>query len=81
VSLPKRGTDYPGSYADLLAWFPDDPACLDYLDWLRWRNGFTCPHCSDTRSGGFPTDGALAVAAPAGFRRPPARSSIGHGRL
>lgn len=29
------------------AWFPDDNACLDYLDWLRWPDGFCCPHCSD----------------------------------
>lgn len=24
---------------------PDDDACLDYLDWLRWPDGFECPHC------------------------------------
>jgi transposase-like protein len=54
VSLPKRGTDYPGSYADLLAWFSDDAACLDYLDWLRWQRGFVCPHCGDTRSWRLP---------------------------
>jgi len=29
----------------LRAWFPDDAACLDYLDWLRWPDGFVCPHC------------------------------------
>ena len=37
--------DYPGSFGDLLAWFPDDKACLDYLEWLRWPDGFTCPRC------------------------------------
>src|SRR5712691_10070252 len=37
---------YPGSLADLRGWFPDDAACLDYLDWLRWPDGFVCPHCS-----------------------------------
>lgn len=47
---PQVGVDYPGSFADLSAWFPDDDACLDYLDWLRWRDGFVCPHCGDTRS-------------------------------
>ena len=39
------GEDYPPSYGDLLAWFPDDEACLDYLDWLRWPNGFVCLLC------------------------------------
>lgn len=48
--MPQRGHDYPGSHADVLAWFPDDAACLDYLDWLRWRNGFSCPNCGATVS-------------------------------
>lgn len=46
---PFAGTDYPGSYADLLAWFPDDAECLDYLDWLRWHSGFRCPVCECDR--------------------------------
>jgi hypothetical protein len=50
VATPVRGQDYPGSYAELRAWFPDDRACLDYLDWLRWGTGFACPHCGNTRS-------------------------------
>lgn len=38
--------DYPGRYADFLAWFGEDAACLDYLDWLRWPEGqFVCPFC------------------------------------
>lgn len=40
------GVDYPGLYGDFLAWFGDDEACLDYLDWLRWPDwNFTCPFC------------------------------------
>jgi hypothetical protein len=42
---PRAGIDYPRSFADLLTWFPDDGACLDYLDWLRWPEGFCCPRC------------------------------------
>lgn len=41
----QAGRDYPRSYAELRAWFPDDAACLDYLEWLRWPNGFVCPKC------------------------------------
>jgi len=22
-----------------------DAKCLDYLDWLRWPDGFVCPGC------------------------------------
>ena len=52
--MPLRDLDYPGSYAELRAWFSDDRACLDYLDWLRWGRGFTCPHCGDLRSWPLP---------------------------
>jgi len=44
------GRDYPRSYAELRAWFPDDDACLDFLEWLRWPSGFVCPRCE--RQGG-----------------------------
>ena len=44
--MPQDGVDYPGHYGDFLAWFSDDEACMDYLDWLRWPGGnFTCPFC------------------------------------
>ncbi len=39
------GRDYPKSCADLRAWFDEDWKCLDYLDWLRWPEGFVCPWC------------------------------------
>ena len=43
------GRAYPRSYAQLRAWFDEDWKCLDYLDWLRWPDGFVCPHCSSVR--------------------------------
>jgi Transposase zinc-ribbon domain len=39
------GVDYPRSTGEFLAWFGIDAACLDYLDWLRWPEGFVCPRC------------------------------------
>jgi hypothetical protein len=51
-SRPQAGKDYPRGYADFLGWFPDDAACLDYLDWLRWPSGFSCPECSGGTRGG-----------------------------
>jgi len=42
---PRGGVDYPTTFQDLLAWFPDDAACLDYLAGLRWPGGFVCPRC------------------------------------
>ena len=42
---PVRGVDYPATYQQLLAWFPDNQACLNYLARLRWPDGFVCPAC------------------------------------
>lgn len=41
------GSDYPRSFAQMRAWFDEDWKCLDYLDWLRWPDGFVCPWCGD----------------------------------
>lgn len=49
---PRGGSDYPRNWDELLVWFPDDTECLDYLEWLRWPDGFVCPHCG---SGGWKT--------------------------
>jgi transposase-like protein len=27
------------------AWFRSDADCLDFLEWLRWPDGFACPGC------------------------------------
>jgi transposase-like protein len=43
------GTDYPRDWDEFALWFPDDDACRDYLDWLRWRDGFVCPKCGAGR--------------------------------
>jgi hypothetical protein len=50
ASILRAGRDYPRNDAELCAWFPDDDAGLDDLEWLRWPDGFVCPHCKTTRS-------------------------------
>lgn len=42
---PIPGEDYPRTYAEVLEWFPDDLACLEYLAHLRWPDGFVCLVC------------------------------------
>ena len=32
------------------AWFRTDADCLDYLDWLRWPDGFVCPACAHRKA-------------------------------
>jgi transposase-like protein len=42
---PAAGIHYPNSTGELLSWFARDTDCLDYLEWLRWPDGFVCPAC------------------------------------
>jgi len=39
------GRHYPRSTGEFQSWFATDADCLDYLDWLRWPDGFVCPRC------------------------------------
>jgi len=50
---PVGGVDYPRTFQELLEWFPDNAACLAYLERLRWPEGFTCPACG--QPGGWRT--------------------------
>lgn len=43
-SLPK----FPANVLDFQRMFPDESACLRYLERLRWPDGFTCAKCSAT---------------------------------
>jgi len=42
---PRAGVHYPRSAGEFRSWFATDADCLDYLDWLRWPEGFVCPRC------------------------------------
>ena len=46
---PVAGRDYPADWAQFQAWFPDEAACLRYLERLSWPHGFLCPACGDDR--------------------------------
>ena len=51
VEAPRGGIDYPRSTGEFEAWFRTDADCLDYLEWLRWPQGWVCPRCR--RDGGW----------------------------
>lgn len=42
----RSGVHYPRSWEEFVTWFDGDGECRDYLDWLRWRDGFQCPDCA-----------------------------------
>lgn len=44
--MPVSGRDYPRTWDQFLDWFPDDDACTEYLEELRWPEGMVCPRCA-----------------------------------
>jgi Transposase zinc-ribbon domain/ISXO2-like transposase domain len=42
---PEAGRDYPADWPQFLAFFPDEAACVRYLEALSWPHGFVCPRC------------------------------------
>lgn len=73
---PEPGVDYPSTYQSLLAWFPDDAACLDYLAGLRWPQGFICPKCAATEF--WRTEGSLWMCQGCGRRTSVTAGTIFH---
>lgn len=45
MAQPRAGIHYPRSLGEFQAWFRSDIDCLDYLEWLRWPDGWTCRQC------------------------------------
>ena len=39
---------FPRSLPEFQRLFPNDAACAEYLEKLRWRGGFVCPRCGVT---------------------------------
>jgi transposase-like protein len=60
---PRAGKHYPTSVGEFQAWFRTDADCRDYLEWLRWPNGFVCPDCG--HEGGWRASGANRFTCPA----------------
>jgi transposase-like protein len=50
LEQPVGGVDYPRTFQEWHAWFPDEAACVAFLEQLRWPDGFVCPRC-DWRGG------------------------------
>jgi hypothetical protein len=42
---PVAGLDYPRTWDEFLVFFPDEAACLAYLERLSWPDGFVCGRC------------------------------------
>ena len=42
---PVGGVDYPRTLQEFDKWFPSEGACVQYLQRVRWADGFRCPQC------------------------------------
>jgi len=51
MGQPRASSHYPRSEGEFRSWFGTDAACWDYLEWLRWPEGFVCDTCG--HSGGW----------------------------
>jgi len=49
-TYPIGGVDYPETLQEFDEWFPTEQACLDYLQKLRWPDGFVCPVCNGRKA-------------------------------
>jgi len=76
VERPVRGVDYPGTFQEFRAWFPDDVACREYLGQLRWPDGFICPECGC--GGGWRTGKGLWMCAECGKKTSATAGTIFH---
>jgi transposase-like protein len=47
LEKPVGGRDYPRNWEQFLDWFPDEESCKQYLEHLRWPEGFYCPSCGE----------------------------------
>jgi transposase-like protein len=55
--------DYPRTFSEFLAHFDTEDACRDYLEAIRWRDGFVCPRCGVLGDFWRMTDGLLRCRA------------------
>lgn len=49
-SHPIGGIDYPTTLQEFDEWFATEQGCLDYLQRLRWPDGFICPICNGPKA-------------------------------
>lgn len=55
--------DYPRTFQEFIARFDTEDACRDYLEAIRWRDGFVCPRCGVLGDFWRMTDGLLRCRA------------------
>ena len=44
--IATREKPYPHDFEEFIDWFHDEASCVEYLEWIRWPDGFVCPKCA-----------------------------------
>ena len=47
TDIVNQSIEYPRNILEFQKMFPNEMACLKYLEHMRWPNGFTCSKCSE----------------------------------
>ncbi len=55
----RAGVHYPADLSEFDSFFPDEEACVRYLERLRWAQGFVCPRCQQPGEAWRMSDGLL----------------------
>jgi hypothetical protein len=76
AARPAGGVDYPRTYQEFRAWFPDEDACVEYLGRLRWPDGFACPACGGRES--WRTAGRLWMCVRCGLKTSATAGTVFH---
>ena len=76
IPHPVGGLDYPRTYQEFRAWFPDEVTCREYLGKLRWPQGFICPGCGGGQS--WRTGPGLWMCATCGLKTSATAGTIFH---
>ncbi len=71
---PAAGAHYPRSLGEFSAWFSTDADCRDYLEWLRWPDGFVCLGCGGV--GGWRLADGRWMCSACGARTSPTAGTI-----
>jgi len=76
--VPEPGRDFPRTRCELDEMFPDENACRDYLERLRWPNGFVCPRC-EAHDDPWRSGSGLMICGKCSFLIAVTHGSIFHG--
>lgn len=72
-------SEFPRSLIEFQQWFPDEAACVAYLQSARWPGGFVCPACGGARGWALKTKAWTHECADCGKQTSVTAGTVMHG--